>query len=74
MTKTLALAIKKVGELPKATQEEIGLELLERVDTLAWLRAEIEIGMQDIRAGKFAKIDAKSFIKEMRKRHAKKGR
>ena len=72
MTKALALAMKKIASLPKAAQEEIGVEILERVDTLAWLRAEIELGIRDLDAGKRVKIDPDAFIKQMRRRHAKK--
>ena len=71
MTKTLALAMKKVAVLHKEAQEEIGMELLERVDTITWLRKEIEVGIRELDAGKRVKIDPDTFIREMRKRHAK---
>ena len=71
MMKTLALAIKKASGLHREAQEQIGMEILERVDTITWLRKEIELGIRDLDAGKRLKIDASSFIKEMRKRHAK---
>ena len=44
MVKTLELAIAKAGELPEAAQELLGRELLERLDALSRLRAEIEVG------------------------------
>jgi len=72
MTKALAYAMKKIAELPEAAQEEIGIEILERVDTIAWLRAELELGLRDLDAGRRVKIDSKKFIKDLRKRHAKK--
>lgn len=71
MTKILALAIKRAAGLHKEAQEEIGMEILERVDTITWLRKEIELGIRDLDAGKRVKIDPDTFIKEMRKRHAK---
>ena len=41
MVKTLELAIAKAAELPEAAQEQLGRELLERIDSLSKLRAEI---------------------------------
>jgi hypothetical protein len=40
-TKTLELALSKASELPEAAQEEIGRDVLESVETLARLRAEV---------------------------------
>lgn len=75
MTKTLAYAFKKASALHKEAQDEIGMEILERVDTITWLRKEIEIGIHALEAGKRVKIDSDAFMKEMRKRYArKKGR
>ena len=72
VTKTLALALKKVAALHKEAQEEIGMEILERVDTITWLRKEIQIGIRALDAGQRVKIDPDAFVKEMRRRHAKK--
>lgn len=75
MTKTLSIAFKKASALHEEAQDEIGMEILERVDTITWLRKEIEIGIRSLDAGKRVKIDSDAFIKEMRKRHAgKKGK
>ena len=72
MTKTLKMAMKKASALHKEAQDEIGMEILERVDTIAWLRKEIELGIRDLDAGRRVKINPASFIKEMRRIHAKK--
>jgi hypothetical protein len=42
MVKIRELAISKAAELPEAAQEQLGRELLERLDSLAELRAELE--------------------------------
>ncbi len=43
MVKTLELALTKAASLPDAAQEQIGRELLERIETLAETRAAIEV-------------------------------
>jgi hypothetical protein len=48
MVKTLELAITKAATLPDAAQEQLGRELLERIDALARLRAEVEIGIKEL--------------------------
>ena len=48
MVKTLELALSKVAALPEAAQEEIGREILRRIDALEALRAEIDIGIKAI--------------------------
>jgi hypothetical protein len=52
MVKTLELAISKAASLSEAAQEQLGRELLERIDELAELRAEIEIGLRALDAGR----------------------
>jgi hypothetical protein len=37
--------------LPEAAQEQLGRELLERIETLEQLRTEIEIGVRGLDAG-----------------------
>ena len=48
MVKTLELAISRASELPEAVQEQLGRELLEHLDALAELRAEIKIGAGEL--------------------------
>jgi Arc/MetJ-type ribon-helix-helix transcriptional regulator len=67
MVKTLELAISKAAELPEAAQEQLGRELLERIDTLSKLRAEIEIGLQQLDEGKGEELDLDDFLREVRK-------
>jgi len=69
MVKTLELAISKASELPEAAQEQLGRELLERIDTLAKLRAEIEIGLQQLDEGKGEELDLEALLRQARRDH-----
>jgi Arc/MetJ-type ribon-helix-helix transcriptional regulator len=71
MVKTLELAITKAANLSEAAQEQLGRELLERIHTLAELRAEIEIGIQELDAGKGEPLDIEEVIEQARAKHAK---
>jgi len=70
-TKTLELAMTKVATLPDAAQEQIGREVLERVEMLAELRAQLEIGIQQLDAGRGEELDIDEVIKEARAEHEK---
>ena len=72
MVKTLEIAISKVSALPEAAQEQLGREILERIETLAQLRAEIEIGVRELDAGMGEKLDIEAVIREARAEHARK--
>jgi len=72
MVKTLEIAISKVSALPEAAQEQLGREILERIETLAQLRAEIEIGVRELDAGLGEKLDIEAVIREARAEHARK--
>ena len=69
MVKTLELAISKAAELPEAAQEQLGRELLERIDTLAKLRAEIEIGLQQLDEGRGEELDLEALLRQARRDH-----
>ena len=71
MVKTLELAMTKAAKLPEAAQEQLGRELLERIETLAELRAEIEIGVRELDAGIGEELDIEEVIKQARDEHAK---
>jgi hypothetical protein len=71
MVKTLELAISKAAELPEAAQEQIGRELLERIDTLAELRAAIETGVRELDAGMGQELKMDELIKHAHREHAK---
>jgi hypothetical protein len=69
--KTLALAIDKANALPEAAQEQLGREMLERIDALADLRAAIEVGIRELDAGKGEQLDIEDVIREARAEHAR---
>ena len=71
MVKTLELAISKVAALPEAAQEALGKDLLERIEALAALRAEIDAGLADLDAGRSREIDFDSFLRELHEEYAK---
>jgi hypothetical protein len=70
MVKTLELAITKAATLPEAAQEQLGRELLERIDALAELRSEIEIGLRELDAGLGEELDVEDVIRQARDEHA----
>ena len=69
--KTLALAIDKAKALPEAAQEQLGREMLERIDALADLRAAIEVGIRELDAGMGEQLDIEDVIREARAGHAR---
>ena len=71
MTKTLANVVKRVSAWPEESREAFSQDMLARVNALEELREKIAVGMRDIEAGRVVKINKASFIKEIRKRHAR---
>jgi hypothetical protein len=71
MVKTLELAIAKAAGLPEAVQEQLGRELLERIYTLAELRADIEIGLRELDAGFGEELEIADVIRQARDEHAR---
>lgn len=66
MVKALELAFSKAAALPDAAQEQLGRELLDRLDALARLRAEVEIGIRQLDAGEGRPLDIEDVIKQAR--------
>jgi hypothetical protein len=71
MTRTLELALAKAAELPEAAQDALGRELLERIDAMARLRAELQIGIDELDAGLGEPLDIEDIIRRGRERLAK---
>ena len=67
--RTIDLAITKIAALPEEAQERIGQEVLMRVDQLASLRAEIEIGRQELQAGRRRHIEFDELLQELREEY-----
>jgi hypothetical protein len=72
MVKTLELAISKASNLPEAAQEQLGRELLERIETLEQLRAEVQVGIRELDAGLGEELDIDDIIRQAHQEHAKK--
>ena len=72
MVKTLELAITKVSTLPEAAQEQLGRELLERIETLEQLRTEIEVGIRELDTGLGEELDIEDVIRQAHAEHANK--
>ena len=71
MVKTLEIAISKVADLPEAAQEQLGRELLERIETLKNLRAEIEVGIRELDAGLGEALDVEELLRQLHEEHAR---
>jgi hypothetical protein len=62
MVKTLELARAMAAALPEAAQEQLGRELLERIERLNELRAAIEVGVRELDAGLGEELDIEELI------------
>ena len=72
MEKTFASATREVAKLPKETQAEFGRDLIDRVAAWHQLREKIAEGIRELDAGLGQPLDIKKFMKELRRRHARK--
>ena len=70
MVKTLELAILKAATLSEAAQEQLGRELLDRIESLEQLRAELDIGIQQLDAGLGKELDIEEVIRKARASYA----
>jgi hypothetical protein len=70
MTTALKLAMTKAADLPEAAQEQLGRELLERIETLTQLRAEIDVGIAELDAGLGEELDLEQLIEQLHHEHA----
>jgi hypothetical protein len=71
MVKVLEDAMAKVTALPDADQEQIGRELLEHVERLRALRADLQAGIDSLDAGRGKELRIGDVIKRARARHGK---
>jgi hypothetical protein len=69
MVKSLERAIAEVAALPDADQEQIGRRLLEHVEKLRQLRAEVDSGISSLDAGKGEPLDVEEFLRQKNQRH-----
>lgn len=71
MVRTLELAVSKAAELSEAAQEQLGREMLERIDALAELRSAVEAGVRQLDAGQGKELDIEEVIRQARREQAK---
>ncbi|MSP32666.1 MAG: hypothetical protein EXR03_07600 [Pseudolabrys sp.] len=71
MTKVLAEAIAKIEALPEATQEHVARELIAYLEKLSALRAEVDIGIRQLDAGKGKELDIEEFLRKARAQYRK---
>ena len=70
MVKTLELAVAKAATLSEAAQEQLGRELLQRIDRLNQLRADLDVGIAQLDAGMGRELDIEDMIKQLNEEHA----
>ena len=71
MTKVLREAIAKVEALDEADQDRIGRELMDYLEKLKALRADLEIGVRQLDAGEGRELDIEEVIQEARKEYGR---
>jgi hypothetical protein len=67
MVETLERAIAEVGRLPDADQEQIGQQLLNHIEKLKRLRADIDQGIASLDAGLGREVDIEEVIAQQNK-------
>ena len=60
----------RAAALPGAAQEQLGREMLERIDRLNELSAAIEVGTRELDAGLGEELDIEALIGELNDEHA----
>jgi hypothetical protein len=71
MTKVLREAIAKVEALPEADQDRIARELIDYLDKLKALRAEVQIGIRQLDAGEGKELDIEDVIRQAREEYGR---
>jgi hypothetical protein len=70
MTKALQLAMTKAAALPEAAQEQLGREILDRIERLNELRSAIELGVRELDAGLGEELEIEEFIGQLHREDA----
>ena len=72
MTKVLREAIAKVEALPEAEQDRIARELIDYIEKLSALRADVATGIRELDAGQGRPLDIEDVIRQARAEHGMK--
>ncbi len=59
----------KAEALPEEAQEYIGRELLFRIEWLKQLRADLQVGIDELDRGEGMEVDIEDVIREARRKH-----
>jgi hypothetical protein len=70
-TTALEVAISKARSLPDAAREQIGRDVLLRIERLEKLRGDLQIGIDELEAGKGKTIAMDDLKAEARQQHGK---
>jgi hypothetical protein len=70
MTKALQLAMTKAAALPEAAQEQLGREMLERIERINELRAAVELGIRELDSGMGEELNIEGFIAQLHRDEA----
>jgi hypothetical protein len=71
MGSALKLAMAKAAGLPEAAQEQLGRELLERIEALTQLRADIDAGIRELDAGLGEELNLGELLDQLHEEHAR---
>jgi hypothetical protein len=70
-TTALEVAISKARSLPDAAREQIGRDVLLRIERLEKLRGDLQIGIDELEAGKGETIAMDDLKAEARQQHGR---
>ena len=68
---TKVLRVTKVEALPEADQDRIARELIDYLDKLKALRAEVQIGIRQLDAGEGKELDIEDVIRQAREEYGR---
>jgi hypothetical protein len=71
MTNALRKAVAEVERLPEADQEHIGQQVINHVQKLRALRADIDAGIRSLDGGHGQRFDMDDAVAVARRKHAK---
>ncbi len=69
MVGSLEHAMAEVATLPEETQQDIARQILEHVEKLRRLRADLDEARRSLDAGEGSELDIEDVIQEARRRH-----
>jgi hypothetical protein len=72
MKTAFEVAVRKAKELPAETREQIGRDVLLRIEKLERLRADLQIGIDQLDAGQGSAIDITDIIIRAHRQHGPK--